>query len=343
MNQPTKKPFGAMIAAIVAVVLISTTVFAAWNLLKPSEVASKFENNSLAAAFEGETAININESITSGAYKFTLLAMVSGEDLTDMPYYNDGEIKNDRTYVVLALAYADGSPMPNTWEDAYNDIAFFASPLVKGTEPTMLNTVMMNGGYVSQTIDGVLYRIIECDNKEIFAHEGLCFAINNGVFFNPDAYLYNALTGEITANPNYSGTSAVFDLPIDPALGDPTKAAQYQADLAARREQRIQAGTPDELKELEKMLNSINWDNAIEVESTFETEFLDDGTVIRCIYEFEFGSGSMTMLYSEYFTNDATEQSAILGMMTSDSQAYAVRVTKSADGTVRGAVVMAAE
>ena len=342
MKRTTKKPF-ALVAAIAALVLLSTTVFAAWNLLKPSEVADKFENTTLAAAFESETAVNINKSISAGEYKFNLLAMVSGKDLSDWPYYNDDEIKSDRTYVIFALEYADGRPMPNTWEDPYGDITFFATPLVKGTEPTMMNAVMMNGGGQTITIDGIMYRIIECDNMEIYADKGLVFAINDGVFFNPDAYLYDEATGEITANPDYSGISAVFDLPVDPALGDPEAAAQYEADLAARNEQRRQATPPPEMAEIQTMLDGIDWDNAVEVDSTFETELLDDGTVIHCTYEYESGSGSITTLYAETFTDEVTEQTAIISMMTSDDQAYAVRVTKSVDGTVRGAIVVPAE
>ncbi|HBD63073.1 MAG TPA: hypothetical protein DC038_01425, partial [Clostridiales bacterium] len=41
--------FGTTAAAVLASVFITTTAFAAWYFLKPSEVADKFENRALSA------------------------------------------------------------------------------------------------------------------------------------------------------------------------------------------------------------------------------------------------------------------------------------------------------
>ena len=208
MNKTIKKSFIAIVTAVMAVVIMSGTAFAAWYFLKPSEIADKFENPALSAAFESDTAVNINETVTSGNYKLTLLAAVAGKDITDMPYYNSDAIKSDRTYTVIAIQNAEGTAM--TYDEP-----FFASPLVKGVEPSMKNAANMNGGYSELVIDGILYRIIECDNVEMFADKGLYFAICDGVFYNTDAFIYNEQTGEISSNPAYSGTSAIFDLPLD--------------------------------------------------------------------------------------------------------------------------------
>ena len=58
--------------------------------------------------------------------------MVSGESLSDHPYYNNGVIKADRTYAVVAIENEDGKPMPDTMEDSYGEVEFFASPLIDG-------------------------------------------------------------------------------------------------------------------------------------------------------------------------------------------------------------------
>jgi hypothetical protein len=96
----------------------------------------------------------------------------------------------------------------------------------------MVNIASMDGGYSDNVADGILYRIIECDNVEIFADRGLYLAVcTGGPFYNGDAFIQNERTGEITANPNFDGASAVFDLPLDTKLADPAEAERYLKDL----------------------------------------------------------------------------------------------------------------
>ena len=65
-------PATAMIAA--AVLLAgSVTAVAAWKYLTPDKVAEVMENKGLAAAFQGDDAIFINETQEYGNYKVTLL------------------------------------------------------------------------------------------------------------------------------------------------------------------------------------------------------------------------------------------------------------------------------
>ena len=95
----------------------------------------------------------------------------------------------------------------------------------------MVNIMSMGGGYSETVVDGVLYRIVECDNVEVFADSGLYFVASTGVFYNNGAFIWNEQTGDIEANPNFNGSSAVFDLPLDKKLADPVKAEQYLKDL----------------------------------------------------------------------------------------------------------------
>jgi hypothetical protein len=113
--------------AVVAVELIFTaaSAVAAWHFIKPGAVAEKIDDYALSATFDSETAVNINETVTSGDYVFTFLAIASGKDISDRPYYSNDDLQNDRTYAVLAIQKADSTPF-----DRQNpDESFFVSPI----------------------------------------------------------------------------------------------------------------------------------------------------------------------------------------------------------------------
>lgn len=84
-----------------------------------------------------------------GGYTFTLLAVVAGKDIMDMPYYSES-MEDEQTYAVVAIQNADGSPMPSTQDANYGQELLFISPLVKGLQPWFINAVTMNGGYRKQ-------------------------------------------------------------------------------------------------------------------------------------------------------------------------------------------------
>ena len=90
----------------------------------------------------------------------------------------------------------------------------------------------MNGGYSETVEDGVMYRLVECDSVAVFADRGLYFAMSSGSFICDNrTFIYNEQTGEIKANPDYSGSSVVFNLPLDKSLANPEKAEQYLNEL----------------------------------------------------------------------------------------------------------------
>ncbi len=76
-------PAAALMAAAV-ISVGSLTAAAAWKYLTPDQVAKEAEDIGLAAAFQGEGAISINETQTYGPYKITLLGVVSGENLSTL-------------------------------------------------------------------------------------------------------------------------------------------------------------------------------------------------------------------------------------------------------------------
>lgn len=215
---------------IILTLLMSFSVYAAWKLLGPDEVAQELGDNSLAIEFQSEDAIVINETVTSGGYNISFLGVVSGADLSDFKGSAE-EIFPDRTYAVVAISMEDGSPMPSTSDDEYRDIKFFVSPLIKGETPWWCNIVTMHGSYTETVIDGIMYRLIECDDLEIFADRGLYLCVSNTYFYDIDAYNYNEETGEITSNPEYDGVNVLFDLPLDSSMADPEKAEKYLQEL----------------------------------------------------------------------------------------------------------------
>lgn len=234
MKQTTRRrSLATAAAAVITILAFSTTAFAAWYFLKPSQVADNLSDKSLSAAFESNSAININESVTSGGYVFTLLAIVSGKDITDNPIYNEsGEILNDRTYTVVAVQKADGSPMLGGKDEASEIPSLYMSPYIKGLKPWQVNAHTLDGGFTETVVDGILYRIINCNEVTMFADRGIYLGINTGSFYNSEAFLFDSQTGVLTANKNFDGVSVVFDLPINKSLADPDKAEKYLASLS---------------------------------------------------------------------------------------------------------------
>lgn len=223
-------PAAAAIAALV-MCLSSVTVYAALMYLHPAEVAEEVQDTKLAEVFLGENAAIINETQTYGEYRVSLLSMVSGECLSDHSYYNNGVIKADRTYAVVAIENEDGTPMPDTMEDSYGELEFFASPLIDGYQPAFYNIASMSGNYTDITEDGVLYRLLECDNVEIFADRTLYLCITEGTFYNTEAYNYDEITGKISRNEEYKGLNALFVLPMDGSKADSVKASDFISGL----------------------------------------------------------------------------------------------------------------
>lgn len=230
----------AVAAAICGVLVVgSVSTYAAWRLLSAGEVVKEYGDLKLAEAFTGEDAVLVNESQTCGDYRITLLGAVPGENISD--YLNHGSnktfylssngqylaLEDDRLYTIVAIEHADGTPMPAASDDAYGDETFFVSPYVKGLDPQNYNSLTLKGSYSELVVDGVQYRILETTNVELFADRGVYIGVNDGTFYENDAFLYDETTGEISRNENYPGLNALFKLPLDPANADPAAAQSW--------------------------------------------------------------------------------------------------------------------
>lgn len=221
----------AIIIAALVLCISSATVYAAWKYLSSSAVAENIQDIKLSEVFLSEQALIVNETQNYGDYSVTLLSIVSGEMLSEYPHYKNGSIVEDRTYAVVAIENMNGVSIPNTSEDSYGKLEFFVSPLIGDYNPAFYNIASMSGNYTDMVQDGILYRLLECDNVEIFANHDLYLCVSEGMFYNAEAYCYDKLTGKISRNEKYEGLNALFDLPVDISKANPEKAAEYIASL----------------------------------------------------------------------------------------------------------------
>ncbi|HHV12974.1 MAG TPA: hypothetical protein GXX75_22125 [Clostridiales bacterium] len=208
----------AVACAIICALLIPTSIYAAGRLLSPKEAAFEAGDDKLGDAFE-KTGEGVYQTITDGAYKATYLGYVNGAALSER-IGSAHELNPERTYVAVAIERTDGT------EIQYTD-NLFVSPLIQGLQPWKYNIASMHGGYVSSLVDGVLYRIIECDSIEMFSNKQLYLIVSDTSFYSVDAYQYDEATGLITVNPAYPGTNILFPIELDPSKADAEKAAAY--------------------------------------------------------------------------------------------------------------------
>lgn len=214
-----KKQFALAIGlAAICLFIIPASVYAAYKYLSPKEVAVEMGDSKLGDAFDKQGG-EVQETVTDGNYQVTYLGHVTGEGISDR-IGSAQELNPERTYVAVAITHTDGSPM--TYDDG-----IFVSPLIQGLTPWRYNIASMNGSYIATIRDGVLYRIIECDNVEIFADRKLYLAVSDTIFYSTEAFAYDEETGEISVVENYTGTNLLFDLKLDPAQADPRKAEEY--------------------------------------------------------------------------------------------------------------------
>ena len=133
--------------------------------------------------------------------------------------------------------------MPDTSSDAYGEEQFFVSPYVRGLDPVRYNAVTMGGGYSEFVQDGVMYRLVQTDNVEMFADRGIYIGVSSGTFYDVNAYRYDEDSGEMTRNDGYGGANALFVLPVDASKADPEAAA---ASAARWEEELSGSGGEDE-------------------------------------------------------------------------------------------------
>ncbi|MFC4775449.1 hypothetical protein ACFO9Q_01450 [Paenibacillus sp. GCM10023252] len=227
-NYKYRKGLSAGLLAAVLLLVLSVSAYAATQLFSAQLVVEHLGDQMLADAFESKDAIQINQTKASGDYRFTLHGLVSGAGLSK---FHRKDVYPDRTYAVVSISTQDGRPMPSTHDPEYGKAPFFVTPLIKGLKPWQFNIASMKGAYSETVIDGVMYRLIECDQVEMFADKGVYLAISGTTFYSIKAFSYDENTGEIHAREDYPGAAVLFDLPLDVTKADPAKAEAYLKTL----------------------------------------------------------------------------------------------------------------
>lgn len=300
----------AAAAAAACLLLVTVTAGAAVRYLNSKEIAERAESKEVAAAFEGQDAIEINEVKEAGGYRFTLIGITKGSALVESAL---SEVIPDLegTYATIAIERLDGAPMPSTSEDAYGDLSFFISPLIEGLAPWQYNIASMNGSYADFEEKGVLYRLISCDDIEKFADHKIHLCIIDSPFYDTNAYHYEESTGEITRREEYNGINLLFDLPIDTAKANPVEAEKYLKELEASWSSDDADGesagiiSDDMEQQITNMIDEIingNEDKALEgavlLEDQTKTVTESDGS-----YQYEFSTEGQTSIIYFYKAN----------------------------------------
>lgn len=204
-----------------AICVIGTSAFAAARFLSPKQIATELGDATLAEHFDKNGTVS--ETKEDGKYKATVLGTASGREISNFKA-SSWNLYPDRTYVAVAVEKTDGSKM--TYDDE-----ILVTPLIGGLDPTEYNVVTMHGGYSAKIIDGVLYRIIECDSIEFFADKKLYIAVTDTTFLNKNQFVSDENTQSIFENESYDGTNIIFDFKLDEKKANPQKAKEYLDSL----------------------------------------------------------------------------------------------------------------
>lgn len=233
-----QKKYRRASAAVIAAALVaasSITAAAAWKYMSASDVADRLGDERLAGHFaeqmSGTDAEIImdnggtldggitGESQSFGNYKVTVLGLLSGQELsTYQRMSGDDIVQSDRTYCAVAIEREDGTAINGEHE------SYFVSPLIGGLEPWMYNAATLCGNYSEFVENGILYRLLECDNIEYFADHKLYLCVTDTAFYESTLYHYDEADGSISRNTEYEGLNALFELEMDASKADPVKA-----------------------------------------------------------------------------------------------------------------------
>lgn len=336
-----KKPISVVVLVAVFSLVLSVSAFAAIKLLNSQQVAEHLGLEILAEAFSSSDAIEINDSVVSGDYKMTLHGIVSGAGLHELESPSS-EISPEKTYAVVSIANADGSPMPTTRDPEYGEVPFIVSPLIKGLKPWQVNIATMNGGYSETVLDGVMYRLIECDGVAMFADRGVYLAVIGGErFINNEAITYDEKTGEISLKSGYPGASALFDLPLDKSKADPAKAEAYLQELQIEPADTSAANDAIELQETkteEMARKSAEWKKKIPegktIPDSVQQLIPDDQGKIK----YQYDDWSVTLTPDLYFPKGQTGDFPFT-FNEKDDKVWAMVFTVDGNGDITGKVV----
>lgn len=235
----TKRIWAAVLTAA-CILVIGVPVAAAIHYMNSAQVAEHFKYDDLAKAFEGEDAIELNETQTVGGYKISLIGITSGKNLERTGW--NKECESDGTYLVAAVEKEDGTPMPAMQDDEAK--LFTLMPFISGFNPNIVNPLYGEGGFATWTvINGVQYQLYCVGNLEYFADHPLYVCVSKSITYNTkeysyiedgcgspygsEEYMFGETGGSIVRNEDFDGVNALFKIQLDASKADRTKAEEY--------------------------------------------------------------------------------------------------------------------
>ncbi|MDE7044133.1 MAG: hypothetical protein K2O97_03795 [Acetatifactor sp.] len=288
MKQKKYKRASVAVIAAAFVAASSITAVAAWQYMSASQVADHTGDERLAGYFADQmseqgvvtdppdaagqdgNADIVGESQSYGGYKVTVLGLLSGENMSEYRRQSNGNVRSDRTYCVVAIERENGEAVDPEHED------FFVSPLIGGLEPGVYNAASLCGNYSEFIEDGVLYRLLECDNIECFADRELYLCVTDTSFYNTGLYHYDEGSGNISRNMEYDGLNALFELKMDVSLADPVKAQALIDEISEPAENdEMGVRVPKEAEDAMEWAGSLTSENleryCVRLENTVQT------------------------------------------------------------------------
>ncbi|UNK19896.1 hypothetical protein MNQ98_07735 [Paenibacillus sp. N3/727] len=331
-----KLTVGIVVASVT--LALSMTAFAAAQLFNANQVAEHLKETKLAQAFDSRDAIEVNQSADAKDYRFTLHGIVSGAGLKELANGAEG-FNADRTYAVVSIARQDGSAIPSTADPEYGKEAFFVSPLIKGQKPWAVNIVTMNGGYSEFVADGIMYRLIECDDIEMFADRGVYLAIASGTsFYSNDAFVFQENTGSILPKADYEGAALLFDLPLDPTKADRAKADAYLRELtdepatsSAIPSDKTESELADEIEDMKRKIP----EGTLIPESVIEVTLKEGGNIF-----YEYNDWSVTIPLQQLFLEGQTGYSESVHFSGDGAEYKALQFYRDEKGFITGRITI---
>lgn len=326
----------AVAAAAIAVTMVSSiTAYAAWRYFSAKDVAAEIADNRLAQEFEQNNWMDECETQTYGNYDITLLGIVSGDEISShLSKTDSGEIDGDKTYMAVAIAHSDGTPMPDSSKT--DEEQFYVSPYIEGLDPARYNASVLGGNNTLFVSDGIQYRVLETDNIECFADRKIYMGVSEGEAYDDKAYVYDSVSGDISRNESYDGVNALFTLSIDSNLADQKKAAEV---IAAMDNYEAGGEYTEILSEADRWVNSITPENIDEKAAPLESS-----RQVLSLSEFaEYVMGEAAdgadvdaeaVVLDEYFPDGAGMSEIMTKSAASKEDAYVETYTLNSDDTV---------
>lgn len=281
-----KKNIGTIAATVVlALAVCGGTGYAAVKYLSPDKVATEFENDTLADAFQGEDALWINDTKEANDYSVTLMGVVSGKKLNAHPIVQNERVVTDSTYMVISIEKSDGTAMPKPEEEDFT--RFLISPLIKGENPYSVNIFSMANGCGCTTQDGIQYYLLECNNLEVFAKQGVQLAVTDASVISDETYPFDGDTKVVSTNQEYAGVNLLFDVPFPEEKADSSKAKELLKQWSGDMESEEVAEDTHEVEDVEK---------------TTEEELYEKARAVLCSNDAEYVMEHFTLLKDQVQT-----------------------------------------